>query len=224
MKKCGIYCIENLINHKKYVGLSKDILKRWADHRNKSINSLRDDDLKKPLYMAIKKHGLENFSFYILEECKEEFLKEREIYWIEKLKSYDNGYNATRGGDLPEGHSLSGEKHPLAKLTENDVIFCRNEYAKGSRCQDIYEQFFVHKIGISGFKNMWFGRTWKKIKPEVFENNPHPRRKTSDIDILDIRTKYRQGMAMCKIYEIYSDKYSHTTISDIINNKCFPEI
>lgn len=25
MKKCGIYCIENRINNKKYIGLSKDI-------------------------------------------------------------------------------------------------------------------------------------------------------------------------------------------------------
>lgn len=224
MEKCGIYCIENLINHKKYVGLSKNILRRWADHRNKSINSVREDDLNKPLYMAIKKYGLENFSFYILEECEENFLKKREIYWIEKLNSYYEGYNATLGGDLPEGHALQGEKHPLAKLTENDVLFCRDAYAKGARCQEIYDQFFIHKIGISGFKNMWFGRTWKNIKPEVFKNNPHARRKITNEDILDIRTKYRQGFLVSEIDKLYQDKYSHSTINDIINNKRFSEI
>lgn len=64
MKKCGIYCIENLINHKKYVGLSKDIFRRWSDHRNKSINSVREDDLNKPLYMAIKKIWIRKFFFF----------------------------------------------------------------------------------------------------------------------------------------------------------------
>lgn len=79
---CGIYCIENLINHKKYVGLSKNCIKRWWDHRSKAFHSTKEDEIKKPLYMAIRKYGLENFSFSILEECKLEELKEREIYWI----------------------------------------------------------------------------------------------------------------------------------------------
>ena len=32
---CGIYCIENLKNHKKYIGQSVDIKKRWRNHRYK---------------------------------------------------------------------------------------------------------------------------------------------------------------------------------------------
>lgn len=26
---------------------------------------------------------------------------------------------------------------------------------------------------------MWHGKTWKHIMPEVFENNPHPRKKVT---------------------------------------------
>ena len=83
-KISGIYCITNNINGKQYIGLSKDCHKRWQDHYSKSYTSEREDDVKKALYRAMRKYGRENFSFQILEECPEEKLKEREIYWIKK--------------------------------------------------------------------------------------------------------------------------------------------
>jgi group I intron endonuclease len=52
------------------------------------------------LYRAIRKHGVENFSFEIIEECSEELLNERETYWINFYESWDSkkGYNKTHGG------------------------------------------------------------------------------------------------------------------------------
>jgi hypothetical protein len=40
----------------------------------------------------------------VLEECKEEELNEREIYWIGQYDSYYNGYNCTKGGDSATDH------------------------------------------------------------------------------------------------------------------------
>lgn len=34
-----------------------------------------------------------------LEECDDSILSNRETYWIEKLHTYRDGYNATLGGD-----------------------------------------------------------------------------------------------------------------------------
>ena len=98
-KISGIYVITNLINGKQYVGLSKNCYKRWNDHYSKSYCSKREDDKHKALYMAMRKYGRENFSFQILEECSEDELCEREIFWIKKLDTYKNGYNETHGGD-----------------------------------------------------------------------------------------------------------------------------
>lgn len=61
-----------------------------------AVNSLKD---KRPLYKAIAKYGMENFSIETIEEVEDDFLGEREIYWINYYNSYSKGYNATLGGD-----------------------------------------------------------------------------------------------------------------------------
>lgn len=96
----GIYLIRNNINGKVYVGQSIDILERWADHKRITKNDLT---IKYPLYLAMRKYGIENFTFSIIEECPQELLDEREVYWIQQYHSWvgdaqNNGYNITQGG------------------------------------------------------------------------------------------------------------------------------
>ena len=45
----------------------------------------------------MNKYGIEHFHIELIEETDNP--EEREIYWIEKLGSFKNGYNATLGGD-----------------------------------------------------------------------------------------------------------------------------
>lgn len=47
----------------------------------------------------MNKYGIEHFFIEQLEECNESIVNEREQYWIQKLDTYNNGYNATLGGD-----------------------------------------------------------------------------------------------------------------------------
>lgn len=92
----GIYKITNVKNKKAYIGQSVDIEKRFARHK-KDINCKRTYDY--PLYRAIRKYGLESFTFEIIEECHVEALNSRERYWIQFYDSCFNGYNQTLGGD-----------------------------------------------------------------------------------------------------------------------------
>lgn len=41
---------------------------------------------------------MDNFKFYILEQCNQKDLDDKEIYWITKLDTYKNGFNLTKGG------------------------------------------------------------------------------------------------------------------------------
>lgn len=92
-----IYKIVNNINQKVYIGkTTKSIEERWQEHQS---DAFRQRNENRPLYKAIKKYGIENFSIELIEECDISDLSNREIYWIEEYHSFSNGYNATLGGD-----------------------------------------------------------------------------------------------------------------------------
>ena len=89
MEPCGIYLITNLVNNKKYVGQSRFMWQRWRKHKSEANNN---NPL--PLYCAIRKYGIDNFKFEILEECAPDQLNDRESYYIFNYNSFvPNGYN-----------------------------------------------------------------------------------------------------------------------------------
>lgn len=79
----------------------------------------------------MEEYGLKNFSFEIIEECEEEELDEKEIYYIEKYKSYieDGGYNLTRGGN--GSRKLTQEKR---QKRINEII---SLWKKGNNIKEI---------------------------------------------------------------------------------------
>lgn len=93
-----IYKIQNIINHKLYIGKTLyTIQRRWKQHQN---NSKKEYLKHIPLYAAIRKYGLENFTISIVEEVHDpKILSDRQQFWIEQYNTYFNGYNATKGGD-----------------------------------------------------------------------------------------------------------------------------
>ena len=71
------------------------IEERWKQHKRDAHK--RNLIENRPLYRAIEKYGIENFSIEEVEETDNP--EEREKYWIEYYGSFKNGYNATLGGD-----------------------------------------------------------------------------------------------------------------------------
>lgn len=95
--KSIIYKITNDINNKVYVGKTTlSIEERFKEHCS---DSKKESKEKRPLYSAMRKYGQEHFKIELIEECETIVSSEREQYWIGYYKGYEEGYNATRGGD-----------------------------------------------------------------------------------------------------------------------------
>lgn len=94
-----IYCFTNLINNKKYIGSTiQEVKKRYNQHLYNAYNKKDKIRYSYPLYCAIRKYGIENFSFEILEEYEGEYheLLQLESNYIIKFDSIvPNGYNQT---------------------------------------------------------------------------------------------------------------------------------
>jgi group I intron endonuclease len=84
---------------KAYYGqTTKEVGKRWRKHQ---LAAEKGEGKKvcHAINRAIRKYGWDNMIKDIVEECDNEKLNEREIYWIaDKGSLYPGGYNLTTGG------------------------------------------------------------------------------------------------------------------------------
>ena len=75
----GIYKITNLLTDECYIGQSKDIERRLAEHKTQRMSSIDRD---------IQNFGVDNFSFEVICECQENELDDLENYYINYYNSY----------------------------------------------------------------------------------------------------------------------------------------
>lgn len=114
--KSGIYLLICNTTGKIYLGSAINLRKRFNEHLNRSNSNLL-------LQNAIKKYGIENFTFIILEICHPEELIAFEQYYMDELKPT---YNI-----LHIAGSLKGFKHSEASRQLISVAKKNNLYSLG---------------------------------------------------------------------------------------------
>lgn len=146
----GIYKIENQINGRVYIGQSQNIERRWQRERRQAFLE-SDTSYNYPLSRAIRKYGLENFSFSILEICQIDQLNEREQFWMNKYNSLASGYNQVPAGS---NHSPKGDKFSPSiilgvKKDLRDFILTQREIAsKWNMSEDMVNAINVGKYHV----------------------------------------------------------------------------
>ena len=91
MKISAVYKITNTITGDFYIGSSKNVKRRWAAHK---WPSKWNECPNNPMYLDMRKYGIENFVFEVIEVVEPEELKEAEQKFIETLKPTYNDRNA----------------------------------------------------------------------------------------------------------------------------------
>lgn len=92
---CGIYCIQNIVNNKVYIGKAKNIYARLKQHVYCLNKKSKDEN--RYLINSWHKYGEQNFKCFVVEELEfdEILLKTKELYWINQYNALDRnfGYN-----------------------------------------------------------------------------------------------------------------------------------
>ena len=115
MKISGIYKITNTITGDCYIGSSKDVKQRWAAHKCTSTwNKCKNN----PLYLDMKKYGVDKFEFEVFAEVEPEQLKEVEQQFIETLKPTYNS-NRANGWDVERYKKYKKEHQKTEKGKES---------------------------------------------------------------------------------------------------------
>lgn len=227
-----IYCYTNQINGKKYVGQTINPEQRKSQHKSSAFNP-QDADYEALLHRAFRKYGYDSFIYEILVDIKDndfDLLNELECYYIQKLNSKTpNGYNILDGGEnCARPHNEEAREKMRwshAALTEEEVIELRKAYQEKQSPTQIFKERYENKMHWQSFLNIWTGKRYSSVMPEVFEGEQGTGRKTKlTAEIVKEIRKIREetGMSYDKIAQQFN--ISKATVADLIKKRTWKNV
>ncbi len=223
-----IYCYTNLINGKKYIGQTLNPYHRKIQHKNNAFNE-KSPQYNSLIHKAFRKYGYENFQYEEL--CKDidklELLNDLELYYIQKYNTIQpNGYNILEGGfNAPRPKDEDYRKKLIwgqAELTEEQVIELRLAYKNHQSPTNIYNEKYAERLHYNSFLNIWTGKRYGLIMPQVFQDKGRHTKLNEDI-VRQIKIERRDYNTS---YQALADKYniSKGTIADILKGRTWKQV
>lgn len=199
IEKGKIYKITNKENGLIYIGCTISSLdKRFKEHLSRCFTS----NYKSKLYNSIKKYGQENFTIELIEECDLSVIYETEKKYIEQYNSYNNGLNATIGGEGCLGYVHS----PEVRVKISESVKNSNSH-RGKTYDELYgdkadEQREKRRLSV---KNVW-----KSISDDEKEKRVNKAKETLQKNskygvelVKEIKQKIKEGLKVKQLKELY---------------------
>lgn len=177
----GIYMILCIPNNKAYIGHSKNIHKRWTQHKRYLKNLSHPN---KYLQNCFNRYGVNNFSFLLIENTDD--LNVREAFWL-NLIDVDLRLNLT------EIDTASGNIKFISKISSRKGVVLPIEQ-KLKMSESAKNRSLDSKMRISE------ARWTKKHRLELSKK----KRKLTDSQVLEIKSKIELGNRKCHIEKEYS--------------------
>lgn len=118
-----IYKITNTVNNKIYIGQTINFSERYRSHCEVPFRK-SDRGYNHPIYRAIRKYGINNFTIEIIEYCSPiEELNDRETHYI---KLYDCLVDSNKGYNLQEGGQNGKKSKQTRKKMSNSQKGTKN--------------------------------------------------------------------------------------------------
>ena len=127
----GIYKITNKTNGMSYIGKSKDIMQRWANHERALVKGTHHSSKLQKDFDDYG--GIEAFDFSVIEICMPSELNEKERYYIDKFDTEHNGYNGNE--------RKHGEEKAEIVLTNNTFKELQNRIGNSYLMTYLYLRF-----------------------------------------------------------------------------------
>ena len=128
MKISGVYKVTNNITGDFYIGSSRNIKKRWSNHKSSSVWKRYPNSR---LYKDMAQYGKDKFIFEVIEETTD--LHNREQYYIEQLKpSYNSFWAYGHDTERYKEHNKAYSKE-WYKAHQNEMLAKSKAYYEAHR-------------------------------------------------------------------------------------------
>lgn len=197
-----VYKVTNNINNKLYVGITsrKRVNDRWSQHRCMGKTEYEGDNSL--LHKAMRKYGVDCFSFEVIEEVDNSLLFEREKYWIAYYNSKTpNGYNLTDGGEGTFGFESPKKGVPRSQEVKDKL--------KASWTEERREEY---KQRVLGEKNPMYGKKWSDEYISLF-------REKSTGENNAFYGKHHTEETRQKISQAQNDRKKKVVMRDIVSQE-----
>ena len=133
----AVYKIVNTVTGDFYIGSSRNVKRRWAQHKCPSVWKKHPNN---PMYKDMQKYGVESFSFQILVPVLPEYLTQVEQEFIEMLNPTYNNNNA-KGWDT-EQYKETNRKYKQSEKGKKAIRKANRKYQQSEKGRKAIRKYY----------------------------------------------------------------------------------